>query len=182
MTELKPCPFCGGIGSVAYDGWSEAGAWSCVQCKTCKICTESCLDISDSIIAWNSRPTEDKLQDCIAKLEADLKDADEVREILEGLTYHITDGRLSKVYPLDTLKALYDDDMLACVERETAHLRERIAKLEWLRECEAVLESRLVWHPYFTTDADLPDFEIFKIALDEAMRILAAAREAVEGK
>ena len=59
-------------------------------------------------------------------------------------------------------------------------LQARIDALEWLREVEEVLESRLVWHPYFTTDADLPDFEIFKTALDEAMRILAAAREAVE--
>ena len=67
--ELKPCPFCEGVGIVAYDGWSEAGAWACVQCQTCKICTESCLDISEAVAAWNNRPTEDKLQARIDALE-----------------------------------------------------------------------------------------------------------------
>ena len=67
--ELTPCPHCEGIGSVAYGGWSESGAWACVQCQTCKICTESCLDISEAIAAWNNRPIEDKLQARIDALE-----------------------------------------------------------------------------------------------------------------
>lgn len=67
--KLKPCSHCEGIGSVAYDGWSESGAWACVQCQTCKICTESCLDISEAIAAWNHRPIEDKLQARIDALE-----------------------------------------------------------------------------------------------------------------
>lgn len=76
--ELKPCSHCEGVGIVAYDGWSEAGAWACVQCQTCKICTESCLDISEAIAAWNHRPIEDKLQDRIDALEW-LRDALETR-------------------------------------------------------------------------------------------------------
>lgn len=177
--KLKPCSHCEGIGSVAYDGWSESGAWACVQCQTCKICTESCLDISEAIAAWNNRPIEDKLQARIAKLEADLKEADEVREILEGLTYHITDGRLSKVYPLDTLKALYDDDMMACVERETEHLRDRIDALEWLREVEAY--DPFTEHPMCIAAGNSSERgKVFARAEAEHEAILAAAREAVE--
>ena len=67
--ELKPCSHCEGVGTVAYDGWSEAGVWACVQCQTCKICTESCLDISDAIAAWNRRPIEDALRARIDALE-----------------------------------------------------------------------------------------------------------------
>lgn len=144
--ELKPCPFCGSP-SVTTQARHPSILPYFVECSTCDARGARREGREAAITAWNNRPIEDKLQARIAKLEADLKEADEVREILEGLTYHITDGRLSKVYPLDTLKALYDDDMMACVERETEHLRERIDALEWLREVEEVRRTMREWHP-----------------------------------
>lgn len=96
----------------------ELSVHDMTKCPNCEVCIS------------NLREENTKLRQRNSKLEMQLKEADEVREILEGLIYHITNGKLSKVYPLDTLKALYDDDMTSCVEQEAEPLRKRIKTLE----------------------------------------------------
>ena len=51
MTELKPCPFCGGevVLQALYGG-------NYVECGTCKCSTERFVKIEDAIQAWNTRP------------------------------------------------------------------------------------------------------------------------------
>ena len=51
MTELKPCPFCGGeaVLQAFYGG-------NYVECGTCKCSTERFIKTEDAIQAWNNRP------------------------------------------------------------------------------------------------------------------------------
>lgn len=61
MTELKPCPFCGGD-AVAEEYICEAA----VRCPTCKatLVHESYpVDLSKAITLWDTRPTEQALQE-----------------------------------------------------------------------------------------------------------------------
>ena len=63
MSELKPCPFCGGEAELCY---SEVDTF----CRKCNVMQETEL--------WNTRPIEDALNARIAKLEAELKITDEL--------------------------------------------------------------------------------------------------------
>lgn len=51
---------------------------------------------------------------------------DRVESILSGLTYHITDGKLSKIYDLETLKTQYDDAHMKSVDEV---VEERVAEM-----------------------------------------------------
>ena len=55
MSELKPCPFCGGEAELCY---SEVDTF----CRKCNVMQETEL--------WNTRPIEDALRLRIAELEA----------------------------------------------------------------------------------------------------------------
>ena len=55
MSELKPCPFCGGEAELCY---SEVDTF----CRKCNVMQETEL--------WNTRPIEDALNKRIAELEA----------------------------------------------------------------------------------------------------------------
>jgi len=55
MSELKPCPFCGGEAELCY---SEVDTF----CRKCNVMQETEL--------WNTRPIEDALRKRIAELEA----------------------------------------------------------------------------------------------------------------
>ena len=56
MSELKPCPFCGGEAELCY---SEVDTF----CRKCNVMQETEL--------WNTRPIEDELRARIAELEAE---------------------------------------------------------------------------------------------------------------
>ena len=57
MSELKPCPFCGGETELCY---SEVDTF----CRKCNVMQETEL--------WNTRPIEDELNKRIAELEAEI--------------------------------------------------------------------------------------------------------------
>ena len=50
MSELKPCPFCGGEAET----WDGAGPWH-VVCTECGTIGSPCLSEAEAITAWNSR-------------------------------------------------------------------------------------------------------------------------------
>ena len=55
MSNLKPCPFCGGEAEVIFDGDGEMSAVA-VKCKDCGIRTIHYLDDTrKAIVAWNRR-------------------------------------------------------------------------------------------------------------------------------
>ena len=59
MSELKPCPFCGGEAELCY---SEVDTF----CRKCNVIQETEM--------WNTRPIEDALNARIAELEAERKE------------------------------------------------------------------------------------------------------------
>jgi len=68
MSELKPCPFCGGMPKV--NDWTLKG----ITDKRCFCDNEKCpvyLSKTIAIDDWNTRPIEDALNDRIAELEAE---------------------------------------------------------------------------------------------------------------
>ena len=53
MTELKPCPFCGGKAEFAY---LKGSGMQAVRCQKCRARTWSCYDTEDeAAAAWNNR-------------------------------------------------------------------------------------------------------------------------------
>jgi len=68
MSELKPCPFCGGMPKV--NDWTLKG----ITDKRCFCDNEKCpvyLSKTIAIDDWNTRPIEDALNKRIAELEAE---------------------------------------------------------------------------------------------------------------
>ncbi len=64
MSELKPCPFCGGKGHI-YRNYSAGGIGidgHFIMCENCR--AESPFDLSESDTgkSWNTRPIEDALR------------------------------------------------------------------------------------------------------------------------
>lgn len=66
MSELKPCPFCGGD---QLDIGITGGATFWVECSSCGSCSASHDDEYDATTAWNNRPGEDALQERVEALE-----------------------------------------------------------------------------------------------------------------
>lgn len=62
MSELKPCPFCGGEAET-FLGWCNPEAQYGVRCKKCFSCTNP-----DNWEIWNHRPFEDKAVEVVAVL------------------------------------------------------------------------------------------------------------------
>jgi len=68
MSEMKPCPFCGGMPKV--NDWTLKG----ITDKRCFCDNEKCpvyLSKTIAIDDWNTRPIEDELRARIAELEAE---------------------------------------------------------------------------------------------------------------
>ena len=94
MSELKPCPFCGGEAELCY---SEVDTF----CRKCNVMQETEL--------WNTRPIEDALNARIAELEAELKITDELlKEATEAIgavvaccTYNSNDDAKIGIYGID---------------------------------------------------------------------------------
>lgn len=55
MTELKPCPFCGGEARLWHPKEYDITLGS-VKCNSCGASTESFTDDDSAIEAWNKRP------------------------------------------------------------------------------------------------------------------------------
>lgn len=86
MTELKPCPHCGGIGREVIRFYEEGAATS-VQCQTCKVVTAPFLHIPQTIAAWNRRVVTPAQVEAAAKalgVELELRHPDE-REYLRNI-------------------------------------------------------------------------------------------------
>ena len=64
MSELKPCPFCGGAGREVIRFYEEGAATS-IRCQTCNVVTAPFLHIPEAIAAWNNRHGEDTMQHCL---------------------------------------------------------------------------------------------------------------------
>ena len=77
MSDLKPCPFCGGEAELCY---SEVDTF----CRKCNVMQETEL--------WNTRPIEDALRLRIAELEAEI----------DQLTAHDATERQDDKSPNDT--------------------------------------------------------------------------------
>lgn len=54
MSELKPCPFCGGKAQINY-----AGADMLILCSKCLVRTESYHTKAETVEAWNRRAGND---------------------------------------------------------------------------------------------------------------------------
>ncbi len=67
VSELKPCPFCGGIPAARM----EEGFWG-VTCYNCMVKVEGDCSKDGAIQAWNTRHAEAKLQERITELETKL--------------------------------------------------------------------------------------------------------------
>lgn len=68
MTELKPCPFCGGEAELVIDGTDDCPCiW--VQCKNGCCSIRFCETEAEAIEAWNKRvpPTNKEIEEYIEK-------------------------------------------------------------------------------------------------------------------
>jgi len=55
MTELKPCPFCGGEAHIYPDDPNFAKTWFYVECIDCHANSKLCKTKQGVIEAWNRR-------------------------------------------------------------------------------------------------------------------------------
>lgn len=63
MSELKPCPFCGGndvCRLIDYEDAYERKYCEAVHCRTCKVRTPWMESYKDAIDFWNKRYKEDE--------------------------------------------------------------------------------------------------------------------------
>ena len=64
ITELKPCPFCGGIAMKKYHNrkglFRKQNAYPYIQCSTCGIRTELTSTEEEAEVKWNRRAEDGK--------------------------------------------------------------------------------------------------------------------------
>ena len=61
MSELKPCPFCGGEAEfLVYEYSVNSGT---VECKSCATTSNLITDRESAIKAWNTRANEQEMKD-----------------------------------------------------------------------------------------------------------------------
>ena len=123
MTELKSCPFCGGVAKI---GKGEIEFWT--YCPHCGAQTELYETEQEAIKAWNARPIEDELDkkngyligtchdlhDIVEEFraECDQKDLEtkRLREALEEIKKTVEDAQ-DTIYPfhlaLDSKDGIY---------------------------------------------------------------------------
>lgn len=56
MSELKPCPFCGGKTQVCWTSQTEEH--TTISCVSCEASSRVCLDLSQAILVWNNRTAD----------------------------------------------------------------------------------------------------------------------------
>lgn len=136
--ELKPCPFCGSDAVTLVTEGHPVHALRAYCAKCGGLGAGSTARTGSGIIgpdagyeaiaAWNSRPIEGKLQYRIDKLETEnAKLRDEALELEADLAFE-AEGNA------------YADTFIG-------ELRDRIDKLEWLREVEKAYSTTSEWHP-----------------------------------
>ena len=55
MSELRPCPFCGGEAHVMAQHWDDGSHVWWVECRACGAEAKRCDDGLEAIDAWNTR-------------------------------------------------------------------------------------------------------------------------------
>ena len=55
MSELKPCPFCGGEARPMAQHWDDGSHVWWVECRVCGADAKRCDDGLEAIAAWNAR-------------------------------------------------------------------------------------------------------------------------------
>lgn len=96
MTELKPCPFCGGR-DIDPDNWADGpcgamhGGHACVTCGAApgKIGTD----------VWNTRPVEDALHDEVERLRLVRVAADDMIDVVDNM--YMTSEMVNIIYALE---------------------------------------------------------------------------------
>jgi len=72
MTELKPCPFCGGEARTLDDMTPRYWYIQCLDCEMEFNCSREVYHFDteqEAIDAWDTRPTEDFLNACLREAE-----------------------------------------------------------------------------------------------------------------
>jgi Lar family restriction alleviation protein len=73
MTELKPCPFCGGEAEITHIEDGENAGGSCVSCAQCFASSNVEFEFKENFVSnWNRRITEEK--EILSELLEFLKD------------------------------------------------------------------------------------------------------------
>ena len=82
MSELKPCPFCGG-NDLHKEKFLDLVGWIYrIYCKYCGARAESLADMETAVKRWNTRPAED----------AKDREIERLKSIIEELTKPRTGG------------------------------------------------------------------------------------------
>lgn len=83
MSELKPCPFCGGLNQTIEECFNYTFSEAFVQCDSCGARSEIEDNVSPkkakekAIKIWNTRPIEDALRAENERLKKALKEAED---------------------------------------------------------------------------------------------------------
>ena len=117
MSELKPCPFCGGVAQV--NTWTMHGITESRCFCPNSDCPNSVRTVA--LATWNTRPIEDALNARIAELESELKITDELlKEATETIgavvaccTYNSNDDAKIGIYGIDQFITHYNDAISA---------------------------------------------------------------------
>ena len=89
MSELKPCPFCGGVAQV--NTWTMHGITESRCFCPNSDCPNSVRTVA--LATWNTRPIEDALNARIAELEYQLEDwAEDYKARIAELEEEVTKG------------------------------------------------------------------------------------------
>ena len=67
MSELKPCPFCGGEAHVMAQHWDDGSHVWWVECRACGAEGKRCDDGLEAIDAWNMR--DERTCECVPEYQ-----------------------------------------------------------------------------------------------------------------
>ena len=92
MSELKPCPFCGGNAYECDYTHPNGGDWYFVKCDVCDAKSDEYHTQEVANNKWNTRPIEDALRAEVEQLKADNS---RMREVLDEII-NAYDGIIKK--------------------------------------------------------------------------------------
>jgi len=139
MTDLLPCPFCGG--EAKYYHRPDTTGWSNTEWVCCSGDCGASTCMQEAIAAWNTR-SDDLVQAAVA---AKLREAVEIyRKLSEGSPVGAADGQTYHVRYVtgdefaQNILALIPQDAQAALDRVVAAERERIKGLVIIDEAGTV--------------------------------------------